>query len=752
MTPKPDVGPKGAAKPSADVRSPRVAWALLLSSCLFGCSRSSHVAGSDTSKGTGAAGGGGGVSTRPATGSGGAGWGGSTSIAGAGALPLGAAGSGIGGSPGAGGGPGGSQVTGGAASGGPTGLAPFTPVDPQVSRLWRWTSCGSIAPVEASALQAIFPPTSDALAVLYDDGRVLLYPKDDSAPKTVRAAGNPPESIAFSPDGTTLAEVAAGVARVRDVATGAMVRKMKVSSACTGNTVRFSAEGDHVLAWDQKSLCVWQTADGALATQLAGNFSSAGMRNGRILTAEFGTPPIVKSWAPSGLEYSTVPLEVPAGMQLASAQTGFDDPRGILVSPRVDTLAGRAVPGLVDVLWAADGSLLASLPADVTLPAAPGAVPGAVGYSIEPPIVYSESGDLVLFGNEVVNVMSLGHWTNTALDTSTPTSIDDTGMQVGTISARTGSAGRAEHGAPSARRLFGALPAVKPSGPTNLPSVLAVSPDGNRLVAGTTLVATLWRLSTTFASSVPIRELAQSIPLDASFSSSGGELVLSGDWWGIFSADDGVERDTQPPPPNVPAGLCSFTLARFSTSGQWLAVGGWNAGVAILARTGLQPGAMLPTPRCVERASFNGDGSLVATSGPGLYRARDGSPVWPAQVTPVAVPASGADLFRDVQFAPGEKTLLVSGCDGPSFGTGCAHAVHSASDGTLVRSLPGLTGTHARFSPEGNWIVSGNTLVHLPTNESIVFDSNATFATFAPNGDLIAILQDNTLARYCRAP
>jgi hypothetical protein len=610
--------------------------------------------------------------------------------------------------------------------------------------------------VESSALQAIFPPTSDALAVLYDDGRVLLYPKDDSAPKTVRSAGNPPQSIAFSPDGTALAEVAAGVARVRDVATGAMVRSMKVSSACTGNTVRFSAEGDHVLAWDQKSLCVWQTADGALATQLAGDFSSAGMRNGRILTAEFGAPPIVKSWAASGLEYSIVPLEVPAGKQLASPQTGFDGPRGILVSPRVDTLAGLVVPDpVIDVLWAADGSLLASLPADVTLPAAPGAAPGAgagaVGYSIEPPVVYSESGDLVLFGNEIVSVTSQRHWTNTALDTSTPTSIDDTGTQVATISARTGSAGRTEHGAPAARRLFGALPAVKPSGPTNLPTVLAVSPDGNRLVAGTNLVATIWRLSTTFTSSVPIRELAQSIPLDASFSSSGGELVLSGDWWGIFSADDGVEREIQAPPPNVPAGPCSFTLARFSTDGQWLAIGGWNAGVAILARAGLQPGTMLPTPRCVERASFNRDGSLVATSGPGLYRARDGSPVWPAQVTPAAMPTSGADLFRDVEFAPGEKTLLVSGCDG-AFGTGCAHAVYSAADGALVNSLPGLTGTHARFSPEGNWIVSGNTVLHLPTNESIVFDSSASFATFAPNGDLVAILQDNTLARYCRAP
>jgi len=48
--------------------------------------------------------------------------------------------------------------------------------------------------------------------------------------------------------------------------------------------------------------------------------------------------------------------------------------------------------------------------------------------------------------------------------------------------------------------------------------------------------------------------------------------------------------------------------------------------------------------------------------------------------------------------------------------------------------------------------VSGSTALHLPTNESLTFDPAATLSAFAPNGDIVAILSDNTIARYCRTP
>jgi hypothetical protein len=95
---------------------------------------------------------------------------------------------------------------------------------------------------------------------------------------------------------------------------------------------------------------------------------------------------------------------------------------------------------------------------------------------------------------------------------------------------------------------------------------------------------------------------------------------------------------------------------------------------------------------------------------------------------------------------------LVSRCDAPAGGIGCTHALHAVSDGTLIQQLPELKGARARFSGEGNWLVSGNTALHVPTNETVVFAPTAELSTFAPNGDIIAVLEGSTLARYCRTP
>jgi len=78
------------------------------------------------------------------------------------------------------------------------------------------------------------------------------------------------------------------------------------------------------------------------------------------------------------------------------------------------------------------------------------------------------------------------------------------------------------------------------------------------------------------------------------------------------------------------------------------------------------------------------------------------------------------------------------------------HALYSLADGSLLRRLPELQNIRAKFSPEGNWVVSGATLLHLPDGEQRTFDAQSVLATFAPNGDIIALLADSSLARYCR--
>ena len=637
---------------------------------------------------------------------------------------------------------------------GQAGLVQFVPVDPKISRLWRWQACGEIAPTTASALQAIFPPVGDSLAVLYDDGRVLLHPRQEGAgPRLIRPAGGTPTTIAFSLDGGTLAEVAAGVVRLRDVATGGTVRNMTVNGACTGEAVRFSAEGTHVLAWDGKSLCVWQTSDGALVGQLAGNFSSAGMANGRILTAELGSPPGVKSWTLPGLAQTQVTLEVPAGQELTDPAAPPAQ-GGLRISPRGDTFAGALsdvnatlLSGTFATIWSADGKLLGSF-----------RVPGAlVGNA--PAYAYSASGALALLGNEVVDVASNQHWTNTAVDEELYSSIDATGRLVAGLSSLGNlyaAAATGEDGNPTARRLFGSLPQSLGTQP-NAQAVLSISPDGARLATASGPIGSLlWRVAADFSASVPVRSMGQAIRLEVSFSASSREVIFSGDGWGIYSADDGAYLEGLPPPfQDAGTAGCVFTTARFSSSGRWLAVSSTQgAEMSLLADADLHEITSLPIARCQARGSFNRDDSLVAMSGPEIYRTSDWSLVWPAQIVPEPPPGPGAAgySFRDAQFAPGDQALLVSRCDGPGGVSGCAHELRAVSDGALIQQLPEITGTQARFSGEGNWIVSGNTALHVPTSETVVFAPTAEISTFAPNGDIIAVLGDSTLARYCRTP
>jgi hypothetical protein len=71
-------------------------------------------------------------------------------------------------------------------------------------------------------------------------------------------------------------------------------------------------------------------------------------------------------------------------------------------------------------------------------------------------------------------------------------------------------------------------------------------------------------------------------------------------------------------------------------------------------------------------------------------------------------------------------------------------------NGSLIRALPELTGPRAQFSPEGHWALSADTLLHLPTNERRYLKGRVMASTFAPNGDVVGLLEDNTIVRYCR--
>lgn len=190
-----------------------------------------------------------------------------------------------------------------------------------------------------------------------------------------------------------------------------------------------------------------------------------------------------------------------------------------------------------------------------------------------------------------------------------------------------------------------------------------------------------------------------------------------------------------------------MTSARLSPQGDRLLVGG-HYGFAVDTNTNININPVfmyLPALACNARAAYSEDGALVATSEPRLFSASDFAPIWTAAGTS---DAGDGDFLDDVQFRPNASELLVSHVGSSSH----VHALYSLTDGSLLRAVPELQGSRAKFSPEGNWVVSGATLLHLPDGEQRAFDPQSVLATFAPNGDIVALLADGSLTRYCRAP
>jgi hypothetical protein len=278
---------------------------------------------------------------------------------------------------------------------------------------------------------------------------------------------------------------------------------------------------------------------------------------------------------------------------------------------------------------------------------------------------------------------------------------------------------------------------------------MAASADGTHLLVGTTL----WRIDPDFVQSNIVSIQASQILLDAAFSPDGTEYVLSGDSFpGIESTDTGAFLEhADPPPPNVPPGFgpepCFATGVRLSPRNDWFLVGAYDNAVNVVNIDDNTEVARLPAAGCDARAVFSADETLVVTTDPALYRVSDWSTVWNSASVDDAGSVGG--LLNDVQIRPNANEVLVSHC---GITDGCLHALYSLTDGSLTRSLPELTSNRAKFSPEGNWVVSGTTLLHLPDGQQRILDPAAVLATFVPDGDIIALLADNTLARYCRSP
>jgi hypothetical protein len=264
-------------------------------------------------------------------------------------------------------------------------------------------------------------------------------------------------------------------------------------------------------------------------------------------------------------------------------------------------------------------------------------------------------------------------------------------------------------------------------------SSLAMNRDGSRLVSlGHELFA--WDIASSFESSSP-EHLGGAGPERprVEMSPDGRWLAISGDGWYLRSPSGAtVGLSATPALPEV---TCFYLQARFSPDGRWLAATTWAASLEIYAMSDVE-GADQVTARPIrdlptgcESFAFSPDGAVLETSGGDRYDTSS----WEILTSGRGDLPVGS--WRDSMELASNGGGLVSRCE------------HD-DQGKYV--CPGDSAPFPKFSPGGEWIVSGATLRHRLSGQSRVLDPTALVGIFAPNGDVIAAGADNSLTRYCK--
>jgi WD40 repeat protein len=162
------------------------------------------------------------------------------------------------------------------------------------------------------------------------------------------------------------------------------------------------------------------------------------------------------------------------------------------------------------------------------------------------------------------------------------------------------------------------------------------------------------------------------------------------------------------------------------------------------------------------------DGGLtVATSGPALWRVSDRKRLWPAEPPPI--PPLPDEVFFDrwVTFSPDGSTLLVSefathnpppfyGTTYPLVISRSTTQLYRASDGVLLRDFEDGLSRRPAFSPDGAWIIGGETLYSVESGGFTHLDSRPGVAqhtrllsTFTSDGTIAVAREDGLIALFC---
>ncbi len=628
-------------------------------------------------------------------------------------------------------------------------------VDPAVSGAWQWKPCGTLPATYGAAKAIAYAPLTEEVAAAYADGRVILHSVDPAtADRVLSGAGPAATEIAFSPDGKLLAEARGGAVSLRRVEDGQVLAMIDATAndCDTPEQLRFSPDGSRLLGRSAGAICVWRTDSAALVATATEAFGAAALTNSNAVVGRLSTGQlVVEALSLPDLTRTAIPLDLGAAPVVTIVG-------GLAISPAGDSFVAvvqtATDASLMFALWNGAGTMLATRP-----------------FTPDQPLVFSPDGRHVLLSGAVLNTGTgaiervLEHVVPYNRGSQLPMTLNAGGTRLATVEY----AGVDEvpvvydvvsgHELRVAATLLGSA-AHMPTDPLN---DMSVSANGQFLATGgggRDLM--VFRIASSFARSAAILARSASGNTRIDLSADGETLLCSGQGWELSRTFTGEVLESSALYRDPAADGCSSTLGSLSPRGTWLVIapslilppGGPVLNIRRTERLST-PGAEVPSARCNGRAGFNADETLMATTGPELYRTSDWRRIWPATITPAG---QNTSPFGDVQFLPGRREVLISSCStsGPLGGglANCSYALYSTDTGRTIRQLPALTAQKAAVSAEGDWIVSGPTLQHLPTGilRTLELDGKpARLSIFTPNGDIIANMPDNTLVRYCRS-
>ncbi len=608
----------------------------------------------------------------------------------------------------------------------PTPSAPVVALEDSIA--WTWEECGRIPSysLNASYPTPVFSPSGGELfTVQY--GEIVEVPLPlDAEPRLPWPASEaaPVAALAVSQDGALLAAVGARRFELWEREGKTVVASFPIPAECSLGRVVLSADAELAFVGSDPG-CVLRVVDGELLGTLQ-DAGSIAFADGDVLATSCDAKACALiRYATDGSELSRQALDAGPDVSFSADFTGDL----VALAPRGDAVVAMGEFGETGdaaiAAWETDGTLRWL---DVR-PRTESFFRGVPAFSPDGTLVMAADAVWEVGGGDVVVRRERGPSAQ-VYGTSylSPDGLSYTTPEPELAAVESG----------------GTLAVFRPHFATDPIYDLDISADGS-LLATNSQDTIGWRVAEDFSESRPVWSTSAEGAYAVSVSPDARYATVSGDVRVLLDARSGVNLLVEGAEAIASSNfdeLCFSTDFAFTPDSRYVVGKHYTSLLTVYDLEGAQYVGSVETGGCGQGVAFSFDGArlftpekqysfpdLAASSLPGLSGER----------------AFGYDT---VEVSKDAALLLRTSCDGACDSSLIQLASSEVLDPPGIRAL---TARHPRFSSEGHWIVSGGTLLYWPTGTVVEYDRRVTEALFAPNGDIIAGLDDSTLVRYCRA-